>query len=168
MRWGVENEGTNFESAFPPFCKLRVGSKKEERKRRKWRKQRGSILRRQHLASPPCLDVSRSDHSAGSITVWWLLVGKTSSHREASVLVLVRNYWERRNFRGRKFSYFFIQERSYIGISCVFSEWPKKVKTRRDDWKACNPSGRNFGMEIVSKFGPLLSIQKLRKFLLLQ
>ena len=46
--------------------------KKEERKRRKWRKQRGSILRRQRLASPLCLDVSHSDHLAGSTgqVVW--------------------------------------------------------------------------------------------------
>ena len=39
--------------------------KKEEGLRRKWRKP-GLILRRQRLASLPCLIVSRSDHSAGS------------------------------------------------------------------------------------------------------
>ena len=42
--------------------------KMEKGKRRKLRK-RGLILRRQRLASPPCLDVSRSDHSAGSKNV---------------------------------------------------------------------------------------------------
>ena len=38
----------------------------DQRKRRKWRKQWGSILRRQRLASPLCVDVSRSDQSVGS------------------------------------------------------------------------------------------------------
>ena len=30
----------------------------------------------------------------------------------------------------------------------VLPEWPKKVKTRGDDRKACKPGGRKFGIEI--------------------
>ena len=64
--------------------------KKEERKRRTWRK-RGQVLRQQRLASPPCLDVSRSDHSAFSVAKRSWLFENPVDVSEWHVLVQVSN-----------------------------------------------------------------------------
>ena len=81
-------------------------------------------------------------------------------HSKKSLVVSQNDFYCKRiNFVGEKFRTFPLKT-FRMEFNFVLSEWLKKVKTRRDDRKACKPGGTNLGMEF--SFVLVSNVRKLR------